>query len=147
MRKAAGVAAWVAVAISLGVLGLGSGCEKNDGDGTRYLSVLPPVAVLGTNYQWVTFHVLTGGNDGQTRDLSLPLEWWVGDSRVGTIVGPTAGYEATYFRFTDTGTNRVYVRDQYGTEGYAFVQQVPYSTSNPNITLPTGTNTAQMTTQ
>ena len=118
------------------------GCEKNDGDGIRFLEVSPSSAVVGTNITWFTITVIDG-----TRELSFPLTWETQNDLIGFIRQPSAGLSALYERTPNNGVNIVTVRDQYGVEGYCHVNQVGYSTAEPITTTPTDTtNTAATTT-
>ena len=141
MKKLAGVTVAVFAGL-LAVVMVGGlcGCEKNDGDGIRFLALEPSTATVGTNILWFTITVVDG-----TRELSLPLEWSVQNSGIGFIRQPTAGLSATYQRTPNNGINIVTVRDQYGVEGYCHINQVGTSTGDPTSTSTSTTSTTTST--
>ncbi len=54
--------------------------------------------------------------------LAFPLEWSVSDPSLGAII-ESSGRRAAYVRTSRAGMNIVTVRDQYGSEGFAVVEQ------------------------
>jgi len=65
-----------------------------------------------------------------TQDLSLPLVWSVSDPALGQITH-SSGYSAAYARTAINGVNNITVRDQYGLDGVATVNQVADDTDPP----------------
>lgn len=108
-------------------------CEETD----DALNVFPGNSTIGPNISTFTIAVVSA-----TRDISLPLEWSVSNPELGSITS-TSGYSVVYTRTTNNGENSVTVRDQYGTEGVAAVDQVAYDTGQPatptNVTTSTTT--------
>jgi hypothetical protein len=62
------------------------------------------------------------GSGGGLRALALPLEWSVSDPNLGSIREAT-GDRAVYVRTSALGMNVITVKDQYGAEGVATVNQ------------------------
>lgn len=91
-------------------------CE--DADGTTALTVTPSRAELRAGTNSVVFTV----ESNNLRELSLPLEWSVDNPGRGEIFG-SGGYSAVYRVRSGNGVNIVRVRDQYGAEGIATVEQ------------------------
>lgn len=100
-----------------------SGCES--GSGGRSLEVEPRNATIGPNISSFKLGVVSG-----VRDLSLPLEWSAANAQLGSIAG-SSGYTAVYTSTGRSGVNTITVRDQYGVEGVASVEQVDYETDAP----------------
>ena len=97
MDRVARIVVWPLL-IVVALMAFGTGCEKSDGDGTRFLTVSPPSVLMGTNLVWVTLTVVDG-----TRELSMPLRWTVENSQIGFIREPTAGFSALYVRTPNNG--------------------------------------------
>jgi len=98
------------------------GCEE--ANGTVGLNVTPAyVDFREVEDNSVTFSIVETSNTvSGLSSLSLPLEWTVANASLGVIAG-ASGTQATYIRTRATGVNIVTVRDQYGSEGSATVQQ------------------------
>ncbi len=92
-----------------------SGCEETTG---RALTVTPTTASLTGTSNSVVFAVSTNS----LRDLSLPLEWRVTNPGLGSI-NSVGGMSAIYQPSGAAGDNIIIVRDQYGAEGMATVNQ------------------------
>jgi hypothetical protein len=118
------VAMWAAAVV---VGALIAGCET--GGDTVALTIVPDFVDLSdtistnsttTNTITQTFTVDTNG----LRKLSLPLDWSVSDTNLGTI-GASGGYSASYVRtsISNHGDNAITVEDQYGAKGVATVRQ------------------------
>lgn len=114
------------LAVTMGFLF--SGCET--GDGTTALTVSPTEVTLisdtnsSATVMTATFTVGSSTNSlsGGLRILSLPLEWSVTDPNLGSI-SAVGGTTAIYIRNNNVGVNTIIVRDQYGAEGVATVNQ------------------------
>jgi hypothetical protein len=93
-----------------------SGCDSADGiDG---VSVSPSSVTLSGSTNSVTFTAQTKGN------LGLPLEWHVANPALGIISG-SSGSNAVYVaKSGQKGTQVVSVKDQYGNEGFASIEQI-----------------------
>ena len=96
-----------------------SGCESTDG--TSGLTITPAESTLSGSSNSVVLTVSSETNSN-LRVLSLPLEWSVSNPGLGSI-NARGGYSAVYVRNTGSGANVVRVKDQYGAEGIATVQQ------------------------
>gem|GEM_PF-1113416 len=118
LMKLAG-AAFVPAAAAAGFLFL-TGCEE--GQGTAALTVTPSYVDLTATSAASNNAVQTFTVTGGLRQLSLPLEWRVSDSALGTI-GAVGGDSASYVRKAASGDNSIWVQDQYGAEGVATVHQ------------------------
>ena len=111
------------VALVCGIAGLFCGCESTS-DG-HALTVSPSSVSTSNRYEIITFEVAEGTNttsESGLRDLSLPLEWWVSNPNLGSISG-SSGTTASYILSSGSGTQTIYVKDQYGAEGHATVSQ------------------------
>lgn len=152
-----------AIAVAVGCL---IGCETTDEWDTS-LTVTPSSRTLQTYPSSVTFVVSGGtgsvGATGTTSEvtsatlgaLSLPLTWSVSNPTLGGIV-TSGGNQAIYTRARRDGINIITVRDQYGAEGYATVNQETLSTETgtggsldlvtdvANQTIPNGVTTCQI---
>lgn len=98
------------------------GCEE--AQEAKTLIISPSEANLSPSNTTTTFTVGGGTNSASSGlgELSLPLEWLVSKSELGSIEA-AAGYSALYIRTEGTGVNIVTARDQYGAEGFATVIQ------------------------
>lgn len=109
----------VLAALAGWVLMNGTGCET--AEGLEGVNVTPSHVTLPEATNTVTFTVVVTSNS--TKQFTLPLTWSVTDPSLGTIV-QSSGYTALYERTDKNGQNTVVVRDPYGSEGYAIVEQV-----------------------
>jgi hypothetical protein len=134
-----GVVAWLAVS-----------CET--AEGLAGLSLNQSDVSMGRDVEQLRFTVVGGISSNST--LALPLEWRVSNASFGSITG-ASGLSATYVRNSRSGQNTVIVRDQYGNEGYATVNQLSSAgyaieltvTVDGSVTtiIPAGQNTAEIT--
>ena len=93
-----------------------SACE--DAKGTRPLGITPVYTIL----EGVTNAVALTVNSNDLRELSLPLEWWEENPALGRVT-QSGGVSALYSATGAKGINVVWVRDQYGAEGSATIEQ------------------------
>lgn len=91
-----------------------AGCEEAGNLGT--INVTPKTALFRGTYNTEIFTATTDGK------LSLPLTWSVTDSTLGSIVS-SSGSNAVYRRSARAGSNVIIVKDQYNSEGYAYITQ------------------------
>lgn len=112
---------------------LAVGCE-NGGSGNS-LTIDPANSMIGRNIAQLTLTIAGG-----LRDLSLPVEWSVTNPELGHIEH-TGGPVAVYTRTALTGLQIISVRDQYGVEGIAAVDQISQDTADPGTTTATAADT------
>ena len=63
-----------------------------------------------------------GGSSNAITTLFLPLEWWVRDTSLGSIVS-SEGYSAVYVSSGNAGANTISVKDQRGISGTIGITQ------------------------
>ena len=87
--------------------------------------------------------VLTVSSNG-VGALSLPITWEVSDDTLGEI-SSQSGYSALYKRFASDGVNSITATDQFGSEGYASIEQVQNDSSLSIIVTQVGADTWTLT--
>lgn len=127
MKRSIAFSLFFAVAVCA-LAGFFSGCETTEGD-TTGLTVSPSTYTSTNRSELIVFEVGSGTNtftnmiaNSGLRDLSLPLEWSLGNPSLGYIAAQS-GYSCTYARGRADGIQTITVRDQYGAEGQATVDQ------------------------
>jgi len=93
-------------------------CACEDAKGTTSLGVTPVYTIL----EGVTNAVVLTVSSNDLRELSLPLEWWEENPYLGRVT-QSGGVSALYSATGSKGINVVWVRDQYGAEGSATIEQ------------------------
>lgn len=117
------VSSLVVAAAACCVAGFFCGCET--GSGTDFLNVSPSSVNTSNKSEVITFTVAASTNDATEsglKTLSLPLTWSVSNPLLGYI-SESSGYSASYVRNRANGINTISVKDQYGAEGHATVDQ------------------------
>lgn len=126
-----------ACAILFGAVFALVGCEIGSDEG---LSVSPSEITLAKTDESVALTVSYTGDSAPMGDLALPLEWSVHNSALGMITS-SSDYDAVYSRFSPNGVNIVEVKDQYGANGVAVIEQVTKVTAPGTSTSTTTTTT------
>ena len=126
---------FAALAAVLGVLL--SGC---DDIARGSLTINPSHATLTISSNSVVLTVSSNGVGA----LSLPITWEVSDATLGEI-SAQSGYTALYKRFASDGVNSITATDQYGSEGYASIEQVQNDSSLSITVTQVGADTWTLT--
>ena len=111
---------WVGVSVVMMAMAtwVWTGCES--AEGTDGVGISPAAVSLGASSNAISAVVFSA----QVKSpLALPLAWRVSNTGLGNIIS-SSGSNATYSANSGrTGDNIVTVRDQYGNEGSAVVNQ------------------------
>lgn len=93
-----------------------AGCETTERD--MGITITPSAIVVGDNASIS----LTASQATEDQTLLLPLDWWVSNPELGTIVA-SSGYTAVYVSKGVAGVNIIGVRDQRNAKGVASITQ------------------------
>ena len=117
MKRIALFAAAALMVVSVGICFSLSGCET--AEGLKGLVVEPGYVTLTPSSNLVVLSV----SSNSLGALSLPIEWSMTDSSLGTLMSQS-GNQVIYQRSAANGQNVIIARDQYESEAYVTIEQI-----------------------